>query len=196
MRQNVIGGEFLIDIGSLRGDFDCEIPDDSSILFSLGRTSLYSVLKSVKSVINTDSVLLPDYCFRSIVQSVCDAGYRTCFYHIEETLIPDLDDLLLQIREHQVVLLINYFGLLDLRDVVEHCRERNPDIFIIEDDVQNFYRYGVGNVDVSFDSFRKWFPVPDGSRVIVNSRRGLKLTSYNNEAKYCQYYFKVVFGNL
>lgn len=175
--SKIIGGEFAIapDVlaGALNvvGSYNTEIIKDSDndnvFYFSSGRAALYAVLSSEQK----DSPLhisVPDYLCSSVIDTITDLGSNYSFYHIEDNLYPDNNSLfyvLSNVKEKtkKVLLLINYFGLLNLDTVTTLVRDRYPEVIIICDDVQNYYGFGKEkDYDYAFTSIRKWFPVPDG----------------------------------
>ena len=65
-----------------------------------------------------------------------------------------------------VVLLIDYFGVIDLVPVIAEVRAARPDVLILEDDVQAPFSLGLKRgADFSFTSYRKSFAVPDGAEI-------------------------------
>ncbi len=167
---NVIGGEFKI---SLPGIETTEA--ENGKFFASGRGALAAILRKIISQINTiykwKGVILPDYLCSSITQVCIDEKIPYQFYHIKENLVPDEKDLFSKLEDNSVVLLISYFGMIDIKDVAEKIKKQNPNVIIIVDDVQNYYsQYSESTFwDFRFNSFRKWFAVPDGAEVFCNS---------------------------
>ncbi len=114
--------------------------------------------------------MCPDYVCASVVRTISDCGCRVCFYHIDDELYQyeklfSTDDL----KSAKAIILVNYFGMLDLSATIKKVREKAKQIAIIVDDVQNFYGFGLeSDYDFAFTSYRKWFPVPDGAKAICN----------------------------
>ena len=167
---NVIGGEFKI---SLPGIETTEA--ENGKFFASGRGALAAILRKIISQINTihkwGGVILPDYLCSSITQVCIDEKIPYQFYHIKENLVPDEKDLFSKLEESSVVLLISYFGMIDIKDVSEKIKKQNPNEIIIVDDVQNYYsQYSESTLwDYRFNSYRKWFAVPDGAKVFCKS---------------------------
>ena len=147
-------------------------------------------------------VALPDYLCSSVIDAVNDAGLAYSFYHIEDNLYPDMDSLLALVctkedsrfkedarskndsglqnypRSKAAIILINYFGLLDLDETIEAIRKQVPKAIIILDDVQNYYGLGTEtDYDYAFTSLRKWFPMPDGGILKVKNKAKSKQLS-------------------
>lgn len=148
-----------------------ESPFLSGRQYSSGRTALYAILKAIKKQ-NTGGVLLPDYICSTVTQAVIDAEVVYGFYHIDRSMEVDWDSLSRLIDEsyYSSVLLTNYFGMINLSEVIKVIRKTHPEIEIIVDDVQNLYGCGrLPDFDFAFTSLRKWLPVPDGAFIITKS---------------------------
>lgn len=179
-----MGGEFAIDTADyLKRNYLLQQKERK--LFSNGRSALFAILLNIKSGPRRSlEILLPDYLCPSIIQTVMDAGIPFRFYHIGENLLPNLDELLEAVGENGNILLINYFGILELSLLIETIKKEKPAVNIIMDDVQNFYGFkNEQNVDSAFTSYRKWFAVPDGSQVISNRELSYP-TARNQFAQY------------
>jgi hypothetical protein len=172
--SSVIGGEFAIAADKA---INATLPDDKWHMlpadgyFSSGRAAIFAILSSIGE--QEVTLLLPAYLCSSVTQTVRDAGWRYQFYDVQPDLYPDVSCLLVQLRQKQAraVLLINYFGLLRLDDVVAAIRRECPQVAIILDDVQHFFGFGQEpDFDFCFTSLRKWLPVPDGGLVKLGKR--------------------------
>lgn len=136
-----------------------------------GRAALYSILQSLK---NRDirKVLLPDYLCSTIVTTVSTAQLKYAFYRLNESLLPDIEDVKTKVDENTAILIINYFGMQNLSDSLSAIKRLSCNIPIIVDDVQALKSYlnsESTDIDYSFTSLRKWLPVPDGG--LVRSKR-------------------------
>lgn len=221
-RQNlskIIGGEFAIapeifnsaldSCGILDHDntsntvaasFSDDSNDNSTLFFSSGRAALYAALCAEKTEASLQ-VVLPNYLCSSVIDAVNDAGLVYSFYHIQDSLYPDMDSLVGSVcatedsrykkdtrsenesrfkndsksqndsRSRTAIILINYFGLLDLNETIEAIRKQVPEPIIMLDDVQNYYGFETeSDYDYAFTSLRKWFPVPDGGILKVKNK--------------------------
>ena len=171
MTQKVIGGEYAINPELLKTDKSVynHIPGHS---YASGRTALEAIIYSIMHTrpdALSGGVLVPDYICDSVTKVIKDIGVGYQFYHIADNMMPD-QSLFSRLGSLRTVILINYFGLLDLQTVIEDIRCSYDDIIIIEDDVQNFFSEYNRNVDFSFTSLRKWFATPDGAFVKVNNK--------------------------
>lgn len=184
MQENkVIGGEFEID-PCRKGSFS-EMPD--TYCYASGRSALYHILRSVK----VKCVWLPDYLCISVVEAVKKSGIKYLFYELDSNLDPKFETL--SPDEFDAVLLIDYFGLKDLRPVENKIASIYPYTVIIEDDVQALFDFCKPInpfVHFRFTSLRKSLPVPDGG--LVNTKHRILTASQPNT--FSQY--KLRAGNL
>ncbi len=162
---NVIGGEFKINISGLT----C-LQKQQLNLFASGRGAFAAILKSFFNKNNTmqilKGVLLPDYLCSSVTKVCIDNHIPYHFYHIKENFLPDEVELLNLIEQHSAILLISYFGIINVDVIAKKIKEKKQDICVIVDDVQNFYSSNdLSFCDYRFNSYRKWFAVPDGAEV-------------------------------
>lgn len=168
--ETVIGGEFKI---SLLGIETKE--SDNGIFFASGRGAFAAILKRIIVNKNTihkwGGIMLPDYLCSSITQVCIDEKISYQFYHIKDDLLPDEEQLMPKLDDNSVVLLISYFGMIDVENVADRIKKQNPNVVIILDDVQNYYsQYSESTFwDYRFNSYRKWFAVPDGAQVFCKS---------------------------
>lgn len=178
--HRIIGGEFAIDSRLLSKN-----EKSKELLYSSGRSALYSILMHIKE--KNGKILLPSYLCDSITRTVIDAGWMYEFYQVDEFLHPTIDDSFSALlKKYDAVLLINYFGVVDLKEEISKIRKENTDIYIIEDDVQAFYTMNNSLADCSFTSLRKWFPCPDGA--ILHSNDSTKIEPcIKLENKWSQY---------
>lgn len=169
--HKIIGGEFAVSTDYKETDRYEKIP------YSSGREALYIILKSI-GVYREKKILIPNYLCDSIVRTIIDTGYEYSFYNIKSDMHIDFSNINCFI-ENQNILLINYFGVINLKDDINQLRKLNPSIVIIEDDVQAYYSYKESDADYSFTSLRKWFPCPDGA-FISNDEKLISLPMGEN----------------
>lgn len=186
LMNSVIGGEFAIHL-----TLDNKLSNkDESILFSSGRAAFACILKSIYKKYEklNYKILIPDFLCSSITQVLLDFDYPYGFYHVNPDLLPDETDMLTKIScENYIILLISYFGIVDLSSISRKIKTNNEEHIIILDNVQNYFSYD-NNVlfDFKFNSFRKWFPVPDGAQVVSNK---WELEKFVKENQFAQYKF-------
>lgn len=182
MNNNVIGGEYVIDPALI----DSRLQNETSKYFSCGRMAMRVILNRIfhdtKGV-----VLLPDHLCESVPFTISQMGLECQFYRILDNFQPDLGSVESKLKEAQAIILVNYFGLISnsfFDELIKRIKNVNNDIVVIIDNVQNYF--GMDNnleFDYSFTSFRKWFPVPDGSSII--HRSGNKVEQLFPEGNEC-----------
>lgn len=189
MAENVIGGEFKIPLNKCTINQGTEL---NEILFSSGRGAFSAIINHLNNTIHKwGGVLMPDYLCSSITQVLIDQRINHNYYHIDFNLLPDEESLFSKIDNQKAVLLISYFGMVNIEPIAKKIKEYNSDIIIIIDDVQNFYSNNdLTYCDYRFNSFRKWFAIPDGASLFA------KNDTFENPSKknsFAQYKFS---GNL
>src|SRR5690554_5734523 len=125
-----------------------------------GRASLFLILKSIKP----KKVYLPYYTCDVVKEPIDKLNIECVFYRINQKLQPLIDDQ--QVDADSVVIVNNYFGILDSR--MEDYYLRFGDKLII-DNSQAFFHYPDYNVN-AFYSPRKFMGLPDGGFVKLNSK--------------------------
>lgn len=164
--HKIIGGEFAIDSTLLQ-----DKRESIDLQYSTGRSALYSILMHIGG--EHRKILLPEYLCDSITKTVIDAGWEYVFYQLDESLHICVDSKLRN-KEFDAILLINYFGVVNVTKDVEIIRKERKEIFIIEDDVQAYYSLFNTSADFAFTSLRKWFSCPDGAQLYVNKQQQIK----------------------
>jgi len=142
----------MLNIG---GFFELEIPKGREFhitpyRFSLARHALAAVL--LKREIQT--LYVPEYLCESILDAVHSVGAQAKFYGLQDIFNPELPKYL---GANEAVLLINYYGLVDIESLLKKVHGR-----AILDNSQSFFSPPPSGVD-TFYSARKFFGVPDGS---------------------------------
>ena len=181
----VIGGEFIIPANILQMD---SISTNEPV-YSLGRTCFYAILQDMMAN-KLGGILLPDYLCTSVAEVPARLGISFKHYTVGNDFLPDMDNLRILLAyngESWAVLLIAYFGLVNLDDTIATIRREFPRTTIIVDDVQNYYGFGQHSYfDYCSTSYRKWFAVPDGADVLTkNGTR--ELSGFTEQPNYVQY---------
>ena len=178
----MIGGEFEIDLSSQRDAFQ---PAPDTYYYSSGRAALYQILKSLKNRVN--KIWFPDWLCHTMVEAAQKAGFEYDFYGLSDTFTASVMVLDSKgFRDGCLVLLINYFGLMDLTTSAKAIKEAYPNSIVIEDDVQAYYCFAEETnpyADYRFTSLRKTFPSPDGGLVYTKHSMPMA-TCPNTFAKY------------
>lgn len=166
MRSRVIGGEFELKA----------VPETKPRLsgyygYASGRAALYQILKSIK--LTAFKVWLPDWLCESMIDAVKKAGIDYDFYTLGRDLQMDVKSFVEKnrpISEHDIILLVNYFGLVDVNQTITELRCLKVESVIIEDDVQALFSF-LNNDHAAgycFTSLRKSIAAPDGGLVRTN----------------------------
>lgn len=167
MGSKIIGGEFTVNLQNHHEVKETNFTHDGIYKYSTGRSALYYILLDVKNTRGIHKVLLPDYLCSSVVNAAEKAEVEVVFYPLNEKLELVKPSFAKLYDESFAVLLINYYGLMDVGNQVEYIRSLNTKAVIIEDDVQAFYEFEkeLNGVDYKFTSLRKTFACPDGGLV-------------------------------
>lgn len=183
VEYKVIGGEFEIEVQ--RHYQKRNAVPDGVVTYSSGRSALFNILSYIKEKSGIKSVLFPDYLCESVYQMAEKNQVGVEFYALDEQLNPDYGDIENKYESTKAVLLINYFGMKDCKKMVERLRNIHSEMVIILDNVQAPYEMlNETDADYTFSSFRKAFPVADGSWVIAKNKQLLQYKQTNEFAQY------------
>jgi hypothetical protein len=135
----------------------------------MGRDAL-SLAASYLELTANDAVVLPVYTCRDILQLFLGKN-RVVFYDVRPDLTIDPDEVKAKLIAGNVkmVLITNYFGFLQpyRKEIKKICQERGA--YLIEDCAHSLLTEGSAETgDLSFCSFRKILPLPDGGGLKVN----------------------------
>jgi len=159
----MIGGEFEIDLSIQRGF----VPQPDSYYYASGRTALYQILRSLGP--RHTKVWMPDWLCHTMVEAAEMAKTEVVFYELNSDFKATLEALDKSgFRDGEAVLMVNYFGLLDLTLTAKAIKEQYPQSIVIEDDVQAYWCFAEQEnpyADYRFTSMRKAFAIPDGGLV-------------------------------
>lgn len=172
----MIGGEFDIDVQRVQSQWPNNILADGVATYSTGRAALYHIIKHAMEHHEVSQIMVPDYLCSSVLVPILKLGFIPVFYPINDNLEMKQEEFAQLYMKGSLVIIINYFGLMDITDQVNYVRELDEDAFVVEDDVQAYYEFEkpLGNLDARFTSLRKWFALPDGG--LVKSRTSGMLT--------------------
>lgn len=157
-----IGGDFEIQ-PDVFSEFSFELDSQTDkISYASGRHALLSIIKYLKAKGKT-TIYLPNFLCESVVKTVLSENLEISFYTIKENLTIELE--IDELIPNSIFLVINYFGLTDHNSLIEKIKSTRPDIITICDCVPAFYDMEDSNADFSFNSFRKFFPIPEGAYI-------------------------------
>lgn len=167
----IIGGEFNVDLNSLKyNQIDHEV-FGGLYKYSTGRSALYYILIDIKERYNIHKILLPDYLCSSIITAAEKAEMQIKHYELDENLEINKNHFSNIYEKDCAILIINYFGLQNSTNQVTYIRSINAEAVIIEDDVQAYYEFlkDLNGTNYKFTSLRKTFACPDGGLVKTNN---------------------------
>lgn len=185
--MKIIGGEFSIDIRGLQQTTVAIGNKMDAFLYSSGRSALYFILLDIQKRYGIKTIMLPDYLCSSVVKAANKADMIVEFYPLNDQLEIDRQTFCKIYDDNKAVLLINYFGLKNIKSQTCYVRSLNPNAVLIEDDVQAFYEFEkpLNDLNYKFTSLRKSFAIPDGGLVKTSH----KMDEPNLPNKFHQYKF-------
>ena len=142
-------------------------------LYSSGRAALFFGLAAL-DLPPGSIVLVPTYNCGVEIRSILLAGYNVKFYHPDDNLLIDIE----QVRpllspEIRALMIIHYFGFPQpVAEIKEFCRENA--LILIEDCAHALYTQIDGRMagtfgDIAAFSLRKTLALPNGGCLLVNS---------------------------
>lgn len=166
----MIGGEFDIDVQRVQSQWPNNILANDVSTYSTGRAALYHIIKHAMEHHAVSQIMVPDYLCSSVLVPIQKLGFNPVFYPINDQLEMKQEEFAQLYKKGSLVIIINYFGLMDITAQVNYVRELDEHAVVVEDDVQAYYEFEkpLGCLDARFTSLRKWFALPDGG--LVKSR--------------------------
>jgi len=165
-----IGGEFEISYQMLAkpmvNSYDFSYSKKNNLLVNTGRGALYLALQKAKEFFGFSKAWVPAYCCSSVLLPFRQLGFEISYYSLgnelrQESYLPkDLGN--------SIFLFIHYFGKKN-QVVVDYLTNQSKDSIIFEDCVQASLSNNVGQTGhFVFNSYRKFFPQPDGAVIASN----------------------------
>ena len=156
--QQVIGGEFTIPHSMMEHTHEV-----TTTMFASGRSALRGIVRAIRKNHLIETMCVPNYICDSVTQALQREQVPYNFYEVGLDMYPK------ELPVGDVVLLVNYFGMIDVRAWVARIKSADPNTIVIVDNVQNYYGEDVPEADYLFNSLRKWFPLPDGAEVVSHA---------------------------
>lgn len=179
--KEIIGGEFELIHHTRRIN---HLSLNEFYIYSSGRAALYNILIYLIEEGVRNHIYLPDYICDSVYNTCQKAGFQFSFYSVNDDLTTNINRIK-TLNNGDVILFVNYFGIVDNQQVIAQLKRKIPNIIVILDNVQAAYKMkGDTEADFSFASLRKSFPLPDGA-VVATERKGLR--QYDQRAKFPEY---------
>ncbi len=134
-----------------------------SLCLDTGRSALYVALQDILARNGKRTAYLPAYTCHSVIHAFLQCGFNIRFYSMGDDLASpsNLPDKL----DSETFLFIHYFGIVN-RSIVKWLTAMGKDrtFFVIEDAVQALLTADtLSHGDYAINSFRKFFPLPDGA---------------------------------
>lgn len=144
-------------------------------------------------------VMLPVFIAEGVIRPFRNKGASVIFYKLDKNLRPDISDIsnkLIANPDVDCILVVHYFGFSqDLGQLYEICQKHQ--CLLLEDCVHAlFSKNELGNYlgqtgDISFFSFAKILPVPDGGIFFINNSSLIPLFKDINYSKSLAGFFMV-----
>ena len=152
-----IGGEFAITPSLM------DVGEGEALVapaFASGRSAFRVVLRDAARR-GFSEVWLPEYLCESVPKAACREGYRPRWYGLGADLHIDFETFPPGFGPGFLVLLVDYFGMLDLSGDVAALHERGA--VVVVDKVQALFEERDFGADYWFSGVRKFLPVPEGA---------------------------------
>lgn len=143
------------------------LPRGKRLFVTSGREAIYQIIKSL-SLSEEERILLPSYLDWAILDPFVRTSTNICFYKIKKNLEIDLNDIQEKTNDKtKAILIIHYFGFPQPLKDIEKLKEK---LLVIEDTTHSFFSLHENKPsgsfgDISFASFRKMLPIPDGAMI-------------------------------
>ncbi len=174
MNVNPVGGEFEINPADLGGERTAARSDLNLKTFASGRCALRVILRAIVEKNGPLKILIPEYICQSVFQTVRDEKAEFTTYKLSEQLAVKREEFPLPVATTTVVLLVNYFGCVDVESDVAWVKQTHPEAIVIVDSVQAGFDFlKPSAADYAFTSWRKTLAVPDGGQLKFATDRGV-----------------------
>lgn len=152
-----IGGEFGIAPSLLdrQGEGNLVAP-----AFASGRSAFRAILRDAAHR-GFSEVWLPEYLCESVPDAAYRENYRVHWYRLDALLHIDFKAFSLGPVPSFLILLVDYFGMLDLSDDVAALHKLGA--VVVVDKIQALFEERDFGADYWFSGFRKFFPIPEGA---------------------------------
>lgn len=144
----------------------------NSILLANARSGIWLLM----TILAPSQVWLPSFLCSAILESIDHSTTRVRFYEVDHHLAITSSEWLDQVRNHDLVVLIDYFGFPCDSSCIHTLKERGA--WILEDACQALLSAGIGqSTDFVLFSPRKFLGVPDGGILNCTSTTLIDLIS-------------------
>jgi hypothetical protein len=153
-----IGGEFQISPSFFNVKNYNDNKDKKA--FSSGRSAFRAILKEARKL-GFNEIWLPNYICDTVPASALQEMFALKWYEIEPNFHIKLRELQKFPNEPFLILLVDYFGMLDLSNEVSELHKAGAVVCI--DKIQALYEPDSFGADYWFYGFRKFLPIPEGA---------------------------------
>ena len=120
--QRIMGGEFAIPYSMMQHANEVE-----TSMFATGRSALRGIIRAISKDHTIERMRVPNYICDSVTKALQQEHVPYDFYEVGFHFYPKSTPI------GDVVLLVNYFGIIDVRSCVTAIKENNPDTIVIKD---------------------------------------------------------------
>jgi len=175
--MNPIGGYFELE---LRKGLEFH---RNAIRLNTGRNALEYILR----IRGYSKVFIPYYTCETILEPLNKLGIAYEFYSINKELEPDFD--YTRIQSNNGFLYTNYFGLKN--NFISALSKIQENLII--DNAQSFFSEPLKGVD-TFYSARKFFGVPDGAYLYINTSNNIAIRDDHSENRFSHLLKRIEYG--
>lgn len=162
MTVTPIGGEFEVCVEALRSRNEMA---GAEVLWPLlGRVALHQVILELLRRRPSAPIFLPAYLCDSMVRAARAASSDVRFFDVGRDLCAADPS---AISRGSIVVLVRYFGLVDLKAEVARFRSSVPDVLLVADEAHAPWAMDEPTgADLTFTSWRKAYPVVGGAPIV------------------------------
>ncbi len=130
-------------------------------ILATGRDCLTLITRFLKE----GTILLPAYICEAVLTPFKVSEFKIKFYDVNERLEVKKEVIAKELKNAKALLIIDYFGFpqKDGNDIHKLCNKKG--VLLLEDRVHSWLSKFDSYGDISFNSFRKMLPVPDGATI-------------------------------
>lgn len=147
-------------------DFECYTKKHyhcNALRLNSARYAIEYILK----VREIQKIYIPYYVCDSVINMIKKNNIEVQFYNISESFMPVFNK---QLNNKEVILIVNYFGLLT--DIIPKLSRKFKNVII--DNTQAFFVKPINEIDTVY-SARKFVGVSDGGYLYTNCKKNLKI---------------------
>lgn len=172
-------------IESRQNDFKINFVSKSKIFFIKNTqgyyiTPTYSVRSGISKIINIEKpyeIIIPKYfCHKSFTKVFAKNKFKKTYYDINfKNFKPEKANLFEKLKKNKnkkILILVNYFGLTKIDDLIKTIKKLYPHIVIIYDSAHNLAEIKKSShiADYEVFSLRKFLPLPSGGFIISKKK--------------------------